>query len=127
MRCENGDYLIAGVAKIFSASGDTIHGTAMMRLDSLFEDVPLPPDQIAEKDLPDEMSLSAYPNPFNSTIEIDASWEADISVYDTKGRLVADLGKNRKWSPGDGLSSGIYLISAKADGEKNTIKTVYLK
>ncbi len=49
--------------------------------------------------------ITAYPNPFNDTVSIDAD---NVEIYDLSGRLVATPG--RTWQP-TSLPSGIYLMT----------------
>jgi len=103
---------------------------------------------------PDEMTISAYPNPFNSsvTIAIDAPVGEGlkpyrIEIYDINGRLVEEIPINRSesakplstnasrigWTPDESIGSGVYLVSAMVSGNKGlkplvqTKRVVYLK
>jgi len=103
--------------------------------------------------MPIELSLSAYPNPFNGNcrLQIDdlgLGVEA-IEVFDVNGRLVTEIPTNDPvgdgspvpsvsgrgdraptkivWQPDESLGSGVYLVRAKS-GETITAKrVVYLK
>jgi hypothetical protein len=95
---------------------------------------PLDPDAI-EEDIPTpiagDLSLSCYPNPFNSNtiITINNSDNINISIFDITGRLVATLKaeKGRAIWDAAGFTSGIYFARVK-DGDKGqSIKLILLK
>ncbi|MCK5832731.1 T9SS type A sorting domain-containing protein, partial [bacterium] len=46
---------------------------------------------IEETDLPANLALSAYPNPFNSSVFISAPEGAKIEIFDVNGRMVDDI------------------------------------
>jgi len=90
--------------------------------------------------VPERLSLSMYPNPFNSSLRIEAPAGATIEIYDINGRLVYEIpvssrnsGNHRTrsleiiWQPDESVASGIYLIRAKAGNKAATRKVVYLK
>jgi hypothetical protein len=96
-------------------------------------------DAIDESDIshPSNFSLSAYPNPFNSSITITVSSNEPgiLDIYDIEGRIVRqypfEKGNQRivwdgRTSAKQPLTSGIYFIGRKG-GEKNTLKVVYVK
>ncbi|MCK5832730.1 T9SS type A sorting domain-containing protein [bacterium] len=80
-------------------------------------------------ELPEELSISAYPNPFNNAVSIDvrgAEASSRLDIFDISGRVVNSFdlegGKNRIiWQgdnqTGEGLSSGIYFARL-ISGEK---------
>jgi hypothetical protein len=84
------------------------------------------------------MSVSVFPNPFNSSIKINVRREAygvrrvSLQIYDISGKLVADLTPYAArimpyaytWNAPH-LPSGIYLIQVKSGGSQYT-KTVLL-
>jgi hypothetical protein len=82
-------------------------------------------------ELPEGITLTCYPNPFNAATTITG--EAEIAIFDITGRRVATLhaAKGRAvWEPKN-LSSGVYYARAVA-GEgpgwaAQAIKLVYLK
>jgi len=94
---------------------------------------------VKEKPIPKsyELSLEAYPNPFNSetTISFVLSIQEDVrlSIYDTQGRLVERLLNRRmpncvhtvRWS-GEG-KSGIYFALLEVGEERTAYKLVNLK
>jgi hypothetical protein len=80
--------------------------------------------------IPESLSLSAYPNPFNSatTITLTGAEQAEIGIYDITGRLIATLHANGGQALWDAsaYSSGLYF--ARGAGEKaGMIKLVLLK
>ena len=90
--------------------------------------------------LPDKISLSAYPNPFNSSVSISYSLEDEkggkLDIYNIQGQkmrtynLTGKEGRIR-WdaqdADGNKISSGIYFARASASQESHTIKLIYLK
>ncbi len=66
--------------------------------------------QCSYYDKPEELELKTYPNPFNSTLQISAPEKANITIHDTQGRTVADLGTSRLWNAGDDVPSGVYIV-----------------
>jgi hypothetical protein len=94
---------------------------------------PYEPDAVGDTkyiDLPDNIELSAYPNPFNSatTITLTGVELAEIGIYDITGRLITTLhtvGGQALWDAGS-YSSGLYF--ARAAGEKpSVIKLILLR
>ena len=70
--------------------------------------------------LPDEQTLSAYPNPFNSatTITLTGAEQAEIGIYDITGRLITTLhtvGGQALWDA-SAYSSGLYF--ARVQGRR---------
>ena len=85
----------------------------------------------------DKISLLAYPNPFNSTINIRISNVKEIGevieIYNVSGKLVETINLNNnvkdqeiKWEA-QGLPSGVYFIRLVSDYEKQFKKVLYLK
>lgn len=82
--------------------------------------------------------LSAYPNPFNPNVQfrfsLNSSANANLSVFDVNGRLVAEL-INAKISAGshsvdwnaENLSAGSYVARLTVDGKTQNLKVTYLK
>ena len=89
--------------------------------------------------LPLNVQLSAYPNPFNSTLQITTITDSPgmLSIYDILGGLVReydyDIGKTSiTWDArdtrGHPLSTGVYFIRLKGgDGSTISRKVIYLK
>ncbi|MBL7192001.1 S8 family peptidase [bacterium] len=102
-----------------SANPDTLNGWGIwdalaaveMALDYLYVD--------SRSLIPVNLSLNAYPNPFNSRIRIIASGiydELEVSIYNIFGQKVESLILNPGdpavyWKP-EGKAAGVYLISA---------------
>jgi len=86
-------------------------------------------------DLPREVALRAYPNPFNAHCAIELGKieiPVVIEIYDLSGKLVREIRTNRTLTVWDGtddcgkpLSSGIYLI--RVDNANVSAKIVLLK
>jgi hypothetical protein len=98
-----------------------------------FSYFPFSPDAIGDesnKILPNKLSLSAYPNPFNSatTITLTSAEQAEIGIYDIMGRLITTLHANGGYALWDAsaYSSGLYF--ARVAGEKpSAIKLILLR
>ena len=83
--------------------------------------------------------VKAYPNPFNSSININFNIKnqsnIQISIFDLNGRLISNnnLGIRRAgnqsihWSPSDAISSGTYLYSIESQSNIINGKVLYLK
>jgi hypothetical protein len=87
---------------------------------------------------PSSFSLSAYPNPFNSTLSINIYAEESGSLFisDILGRFVTELkypkgASTIKWKATDKdgrpLPSGAYFVKNKGGSCKNVLKVMYLK
>jgi hypothetical protein len=87
---------------------------------------------------PVKFSISAYPNPFNSsiTIEIETDGPGQLNIYDIQGRIViaypiAKGGQNIVWDATDAvensLSSGTYFARVTNGNKSNCIKLIFLK
>ena len=84
-----------------------------------------------ETELPGAFSLSAYPNPFNSTttITVEGADETKIQILDISGRRVTVLhtgGGKAVWDAG-AFSSGVYFARAETSGIARTILLTLLK
>ena len=89
--------------------------------------------------LPEEFTItSAYPNPFNSRMQVGYSLPepalVKLSLYDVSGRFVAELLNGRRQAgfhaavfDGSDLASGIYLIRFEAAGYVSHIKVAMVK
>jgi hypothetical protein len=88
--------------------------------------------------LPRNLSLSAFPNPFNSIAQISFSLpragNVKLEVYDVTGRLAATLvdgrfeaGEHRVRFDGKELASGIYFLRLRAEGMSKVQKVVMMR
>jgi hypothetical protein len=78
--------------------------------------------------LPQKMAITAYPNPFNPTVEVSLNLPvADalrVALYDIQGRKIMSLAEGTRYTAGvhrfringSQLSSGVYLLRAEALG-----------
>ena len=83
--------------------------------------------------------VKAYPNPFNSSININFNItnqsNIQISIFDLNGRLISNNNLGIKsagnqsihWSPSHAISSGAYLYSIKSQRNIINGKVLYLK
>jgi len=86
---------------------------------------------------PSAFSLSAYPNPFNSTtnISIDGDLESlsEIAIYDITGRRIKSFSPASliTWdgtdNRGEPVSSGIYFVKATAQGFEKSLRVTLIK
>lgn len=86
----------------------------------------------------DYLLLSAFPNPFNNSVELTytlmAAGNASMQVYNITGELAANLfdeyrssgSHNITWNAAD-CSSGIYLVTLSANGRTAVQKVILLK
>jgi len=88
--------------------------------------------------LPEEASIHAYPNPFNTKTSIQLfvprSGMVTVSVYNIRGEIVATIldnflpaGTYRTVWDASSLPSGVYLTKLKASGRAATTKLLLLK
>jgi hypothetical protein len=92
-----------------------------------------------DRNVPDRITLFAYPNPFNSSVLLNYSnlKGGEINIYDIQGKLIRTFslegGENEKikWDARDALgnkvSSGIYFARAKTSQSSQVVKLIYLK
>ncbi len=95
--------------------------------------------QNKERHIPLQFSLhTPYPNPFNCRATISYTLERDgfveLAVYDAAGREVARLAQGRRSAgfhsvefDGEGLVSGLYFVSLRAERMKSVRKLILLK
>jgi hypothetical protein len=91
---------------------------------------------------PERLSLSTYPNPFNSAVKISVGEglvPSRIEIFDINGRIVDDLSPLTRgvapeamgcvlvWKPDASVGSGVYLVRAKVADNETTKRIVYLK
>jgi hypothetical protein len=81
------------------------------------------------KNLPEEIILSAHPNPFNSSTTISVNIDAFIGIYDITGRRVAILHAQEGQAVWDasGVSSGVYFARAQAGNSAKSEKLILMK
>lgn len=105
-----------------------------------------PPNPLVEEkgtELPEEMSVSASPNPFNAscklTVDIDTPGRMSLDIYDINGRHVANLAEEQVsagkyslvWDGFDSesreLPSGVYFAVLKSAGRQTQSRLVLIK
>jgi len=83
---------------------------------------------IGETPLPEGLSVSVSPNPFNAAVSINAPEKAEIEIFDIEGRKIGELpGGSQVWKPEASVGSGIYLVRAIVGEQEVTKRVVYLK
>jgi hypothetical protein len=88
------------------------------------------PAFVSEQSIPKEFAFAAYPNPFNSSITIEATNADNIVITDIAGRHITTLpGGVQTWQPAMEVPSGIYIILLKTPDTENieTQKILYIK
>jgi hypothetical protein len=84
-----------------------------------------------ESPIPTNITLSAYPNPFNSrtVISVAGIAEASIGIYDITGRRLATLKAENGRAVWDavGVSSGVYFARLEGSRKAETLKMVLLR
>jgi len=110
-----------------------INSLSVFRIDTVISDA-----DDARTELPEELTLAAYPNPFNPTtmiaFDLPKAGNATLAVYDLNGRLVQTLvdekmnaGHHELGFDGASLPSGIYFARLVAASQAQTHKLVLLK
>jgi hypothetical protein len=101
-------------------------------------------DGISDRDplIPQQMELSSYPNPFNSSTTITISnlkgGDIRLSIYNIQGREIrifkgVSMGGDKKvvWDATDAsgkkVSSGLYFARASTPRQSQSIRLTYLK
>ena len=125
----DGGYVIAGYIEYYGSDEVYLIKTDSMGFVS-----------ISEKDLqePDVISIDVYPNPFNSSCEINVPAQSKVSICDITGNVVyapSEDGQNVHsqtrtiiWKPADEISSGMYFAKAVLnDGRVISERVIYLK
>ena len=74
--------------------------------------------------VPNEVMLSVYPNPFNGTCFIDAPDGADVQIFDVNGKLSGKNIGSFIWNP-ENLPSGLYNV--KIIGSDRSENLLYIK
>ena len=74
----------------------------------------------------EKRELHVYPNPFNSSLTIEAPDNATISVYNINGRLIETLTSHR-WIPQGTVGGGVYFIYIQSTRDRYIEKVLYLK
>ncbi|MCA0447873.1 MAG: T9SS type A sorting domain-containing protein, partial [Bacteroidetes bacterium] len=93
---------------------------------------------VGEGELPDKLSISAWPNPFNPatliSYSIPQSGKVSLKVFDLLGRQVAILSEEIKPAGmhqipfrGDDLASGIYIVRMESGSKTESVKVILLK
>jgi len=131
---------------------DTTQLTASAPIDTVIFRIIPDTTGIAENKLPDELGITAYPNPFNSAVTLEfcgvgatyrSPGQIAVEIYDIHGRLVyapspsallpkgEGGSKNRMrtfiWTPDETLPSGVYFIKAQIEDRTITEKVVLLR
>ncbi|MBN2541850.1 T9SS type A sorting domain-containing protein [bacterium] len=81
--------------------------------------------------MPEKIELRCYPNPFNSTLLIEAPRKSTVRITDLAGRVVFTGSiiddTTIKWIPTESQSGGVYIVRTHNDEISQSSKVVYLK
>ncbi|MFP4460297.1 MAG: T9SS type A sorting domain-containing protein [Candidatus Zixiibacteriota bacterium] len=77
--------------------------------------------------MPDMINITAYPNPFNSSCNINAPLNSRISVIDNSGKKVEAKIANSTIKFRDDTDSGIYFIRIESDDKVYHERVLYIK
>lgn len=85
---------------------------------------------IDEAGKPENIALSAHPNPFNSSVRIYGAGAEKIEIFDISGRKVwtsttTALADGHLWRPDADLPAGLYLV--KTADNKRTLNILFVK
>jgi len=111
---------------------------AVLKIGAVGWDTFLGVEESRAKVIPEKITLSAYPNPFNMTTTISFDLrhaeKTSLVVYDVTGRRVRELaseffeaGSHQLKFDGSGLASGIYFVRLEAGGFTISQKLLLLK
>ncbi len=126
------------VVAVWSEYTDWTEGPRQLKIASTEWTTFLDTPEHSAPTIPRELSLSSYPNPFNSTVtiqyELPTAGDVTLMAFDLHGRRVATLtdefasagSKKLHWSP-ENLASGVYFITLHAPFAQTTHKILYLK
>lgn len=81
-------------------------------------------------EIPDEIKITCYPNPFNGACRVDAPGANEIEIYNVCGKLitVSDCQNGEAiWLPDEGVPAGVYLVKTKSNYTRVITKLTYLK
>jgi len=86
-----------------------------------------------QKMLPSTVEITAFPNPFNSSVAITAPAGAEIEIYDLLGNrlwsktIPRSAQANLVWKPDENIPSGVYIVRAATGNKSATKRIIYLK
>ncbi|MBN2543101.1 T9SS type A sorting domain-containing protein [bacterium] len=86
--------------------------------------------EVTEFKAPNELTLKAYPNPFNAICNIEFPAEGKIKIFDMTGRLVWNSSESSTrvtWQPAEETPNGIYLVQYSSGTLKISKKLIYMK
>lgn len=80
---------------------------------------------------PDQMSIFAWPNPFNSACRLVCPAGAEIEIIDINGREVDYLPPSiqmiRSWKPSEEIAGGVYFVRATVGNEQGITRVLFVK
>jgi pimeloyl-ACP methyl ester carboxylesterase len=120
----DGDHDTGFATFIFSATCRARYLT-MAFIDGLLTGIDEKKNQI-----PEQMSITAYPNPFNSACKLTSSGDGIFEIYDVQGKLIDLLvcaNGDAVWRPSEETPAGVYLIKTKSGLLESISKVTYLK
>ncbi len=126
IRCGDGGFLIGGY---YDESADIEIGTWLCRVDSLGNDVPYSIDEpeAGLTQLPEEIQVTAYPNPFNSKVEISIPDDAIARIFDIRGNLIHVISDDKRAWNAEEQPSGIYLLKVSKGQQTSQTKLMLVR
>lgn len=83
---------------------------------------------VKDENMSPSVDIKAFPNPFNTTLNIDYPQGAKFEIFDITGQKIYALKENEKnWSPTQNIPNGIYFMRVYKGNLKRIIKVVYIK
>jgi hypothetical protein len=122
---------------VWTERDETRANATRMLIGGISWDTPLAADELRAVPAPRALTLTTYPNPFNSDLLIDyalpQAGDVNVTVYDVLGRAVATLADGRvnagtqhaNWKPTG--ATGIYFVTVRSGMRMETRKVLYLR
>lgn len=119
-----------------------IKGTGTREVESFDGDVPAKAPMLVVQyntvtginEVREKLQVSAYPNPFKSSfnlsVELHASSDVNVSVYDLTGKVVEEKSVENagtgtfRYTSGKQLTPGMYFVKVQAGDKQQTIKII---
>ncbi len=85
-------------------------------------------DIAEEPFIPNDYAIKAYPNPFNSSINISIPDGFTGAILDVHGNKICDIQSSVfNWQPESNIESGVYIIECSKENLRFVKRIVYSK